>query len=110
MPIKLRHKQTGREYNYSATVFFERKIQLIDFDILEWEDVVELFYDRSNPISIKKLEKRDAIKQIEANHTAGYWWEDVPRPKLQTISKPKVKKPAKIKPTKNILEAQPKQG
>lgn len=86
--IKLRHKQTEKEWTYSATVWFSKKFDLSLYDILEWHDVVELFYDKNNKKSIGKMEKRDAIKKMDSAPYIDYWFEEIPNP---TIKKENIK-------------------
>jgi hypothetical protein len=85
--IKIKHKQTGTEYNYSATVLYARKIDLTDFDIIEWENVVDLLFDRADPKRQQILEKADAIKIINDSPLSGYWFVDLPRPDLNSHAK-----------------------
>jgi hypothetical protein len=86
--IKLRHKQTGKEWNYSATVWFSKGYDINDYDILEWSDVVELFYDKAKKISDGKMAKSTAEKKINEAPYIGYWYEDVPRPVPIAIRNP----------------------
>jgi hypothetical protein len=98
--IKLKHKQTNKEWNYSATVWFKKGFDINDYDILEWYDVVELFYDKPNKMSSGKMERRDAVQIIDEHPHIGYWFEDVIRPDIKKLPKPKVKP----KPKENSLQ------
>lgn len=80
--IKLRHKQTGKEWNYSATVWFKKGYDIGDYEILEWNNVVELI-DNSNNIPMGKMERYNATKIIDEKPYISYRLEDVPRPDLK---------------------------
>jgi len=83
--IKLKHKQTDKEWLYSATVWFEKKYDISNYEILEWNDVVELFDKQKN--SLGKFEKRDAVKQIDDAPYLELYFKEVENPnKIKSYS------------------------
>ena len=87
--IVLRNKQTGKETIYNSAVFFKHNIDLSLFDIVSWEDVVELFRGKKERISEGKMEKAKAIEKINNSPLfMGYWFEPVENPEEKHQSAP----------------------
>lgn len=86
--IKIRHRQTGGEKTYNAKIFYQHKIDLAIYEIVSWEDVVELF-DKFG--SHGKMERFSATKIINENSAqSGYRMVDVLRPDLREFALKKI--------------------
>jgi hypothetical protein len=85
--IVIKHRQTDKRHTYNAKVFFKHNIDLSVYEIIEWQDVVELF-DKSGA-SHGIMEHFEAEKIINTNSAVmGYRMVEVLRPIALPINMP----------------------
>jgi hypothetical protein len=79
--IKIKNNQTGDEKVIPAKYFFESDINLEEYRIIEWKDVVRVYTDRKNPVSLGIMSRLEAKKYLDSG--TNYYLENVPRPDLK---------------------------
>lgn len=85
--IVIRHKQTGKEITCGAEWYYKNNIDLLVYEIIEWDSVVELIWGKG--ISAEKMEKSKATNIINSKSAAmNYRMIDVPRPDRLPIQSP----------------------
>ncbi len=106
--IKIKNNQTGKERIIPAKYYFESDINLEEYQIIEWKDVVHVYTNRKNRVSLGIMSRLEAKKYIDLG--TNYYFENVPRPDLkigpliipEQINTPEIQKSNKLSFVKNI--------
>jgi len=80
--IKIKNNQTGEERIVPAKQYFELDIDLEKHQIIEWKDVVRVYSDGKNPVSLGIMSRLEAKRYLDSG--TNYYLENVPRPDLKT--------------------------
>ena len=81
--IKVKNNKTGKETIIPAKRYFESDINLAECEIIEWKDVVHVYTDSENRISLGIMSRLEAKKYLDSG--TNYYVENVPRPDLNTV-------------------------
>jgi hypothetical protein len=85
--IVIKHRQTDKETYCATEWFYKQNIDLGVYEIVSWEDVVEVF-DKYG--SHGKMEKHKAIELIDSRPGGSLQFKDVPRPDLREFATKKI--------------------